>query len=699
MNLLQRLASFRLRLLFRGAFLVLLAIGAATLYYVLREEKQLSYDDYQYGFQKNIAQITTRLRHPTGQLALLNPPHPHGDDNAVHPVLLPYAAIDFDDQAKVRQAIEMTGCLAQYVNDGALCVAIGNSAWAGGFIYIAGFFNSGNLTPHTPGVKEFDGADRVHVSVAIRGETERFIAPFELVKAGPASHTGQRGALTGFTEDERGEHGGRPDRDFRGWIWQSDACLDGSRADGCLRRAFFSLRVPVEVLRLELYQNQHVVWPPADFDQIAVSVKALAADTGASLFDSSSPRLVSPFELTDLTPLLLPGETLTITKIATPRVAPLLELHGEEVPRDLVWTPIGRLIEKLPVKGYDRPLEASETISTPSGGYLVALHGNVRSANAQLSSVAARVSWFVGAMLAAILLAWAVIEAGMMSRITMLKQRAESLTSTMRELGDIDRFDVTDLKGRDELGILATCLSNLLKRIKEDAQREKIRADHEKDMWQAVGHEIMSPLQSLLALHGKDSDASRRYILRMQQAVKVLYGTATPSEAFESTRLQLVSIDLNAFLANVADNASFIGITQVVYTQNTEAVLVRADEYSLEDVISHVLRNADRHRLPGSPISIRLAIDGSYAEIVIHNQGAPIPETLIDRIFEYGVSDQGDSAAQGNRGQGLFVAKTYMAKMAGTIVVRNTTDGVEFALRLPLSEFAAHPGDHVRMLN
>jgi signal transduction histidine kinase len=684
-NLMQRLASFRLRLLFRGAFVVLLAIGAATLFYVLREEKQLSYDDYQYGFQKNIAQITTRLRHPTGQLALLNPTRTHGDDTTVHPVLLPYAAIDFDDQSKVRQAIEMTGCLSQYVNDGALCVAIGNSAWAGGFIYIAGFFNSGNLTAHTPGIKDFEGADRVQLSVAMRGETERFIAPFELVKAGPVQHAGQRGALTGFLEDDQGEHGGRPDRDFRGWIWQSDACLDGGNASNCARRAFFSLRVPVDVLRREVTLNSHGIWPPPDFDHIAVAVQVLAANGGTPLFDSSSPRLVNPFELTDLTPLLLPGETLTITQITTPPAAPLIELHGEDVPRDLVWRPVQRLIEVLPVKGYDQPLEASEIITTPSGGYLVALHGNVQSVNAQLGVVAGRVSWFVGAMVAAILLAWAVIEAGMVSRITTLKQRAENLTSTMRELGDIDRFDVSDLKGRDELGILATCLSNLLKRIKEDAQREKIRSDHEKDMWQAVGHEIMSPLQSLLALHSQDADGSRRYILRMQQAVKVLYGSATPSEAFESTRLQLVKIDLNEFLENVARNASFIGITQVSHTAAAAAVLVRADEYSLEDVIGHVLRNADRHRLQGSVITITLTTADSQAEIVIHNDGPRIPDSMIERIFEYGVSDQGESAAHGNRGQGLFVAKTYMAKMAGTIVARNTDDGVDFILNLPLS--------------
>jgi len=60
----------------------------------------------------------------------------------------------------------------------------------------------------------------------------------------------------------------------------------------------------------------------------------------------------------------------------------------------------------------------------------------------------------------------------------------------------------------------------------------------------------------------------------------------------------------------------------------------------------------------------------------------PIAEALIERVFEYGVSDQADSEAPGHRGQGLFVARTYMAKMGGTIVARNVADGVCFVLSL-----------------
>jgi signal transduction histidine kinase len=193
----------------------------------------------------------------------------------------------------------------------------------------------------------------------------------------------------------------------------------------------------------------------------------------------------------------------------------------------------------------------------------------------------------------------------------------------------------------------------------------------------------MSPLQSLMALHGAPGDPSARYIARMQQAVRVLYGQASPSEAFEATTLALAPLDLEAFAGHVAANARYIDIEGVEYIPPGRPVPVRADEHSLEDVVTHVLRNAARHREPGSPIRLRLRTDERQAELRVHNRGPAIAEGMRERIFEYGVSDAPDDGTR--RGQGLFVARTYMAKMGGTLEAVNEDGGVSFVLRLPLA--------------
>ncbi len=683
------LVPYRLRLLLRAAFVFLMAATVGLALSVLQQEKQLSYKNYQGNFHKTRVQVAATLRHPSGQLALLNP-QPAANGAALHPLLLPFAALDFDDLQKVQQAVAMSGCLAQYGNNGSLCVGIGNNPWAGGFIYVAGTFDGAQLVAHTRGDQVVDQAHRVKVRVSLRGRTYEWIAPFE-ESSEPQTpgrrYAGMRGRLTGFAAADVARAKAPAVKDFRGWIWQNPRCTAPNLSDddpACARSAFFSLRLPVGVLQDALFERRRPVWPPGDLDHIDVRIAVLPPGDGPPLLDSATGPSTPPFSLADLKSMLLPGESLRIRRMTdgTSPAATLPLLVAPVDPEDQSWHFVTTLIRHLPVDAYDVPLEAREVIATPAGSYEVLLKGDVRSVSRSLSVVASRLVWFVGAMLAALMLAWLVIEIGIIRRIKVLIKRADDVGERVKAARGFSEADLADLRGEDELGVLATGLHDLLRRVREDVERENIRAEQERDMWHAVGHEIMSPLQSLMVLHGAPEDESHRYITRMQQAIRVLYGRASPSEAFQSSELQVTEVDLTAFLQNVAENASCIGIHDVVFQGAAQALIARADEYSLEDVVTHVLRNADRYRVQGSAITIALQGSDTGATITIHNRGPQIAPDMIAKIFEYGVSDQPESGANGNRGQGLFVARTYMAKMGGTIVAQNLSNGVSFILNL-----------------
>lgn len=671
------LAPFRLRIFFRGAFLLLMVATVAMALLLLREEKQRSYRNYREGLVKTEDQIVARLRHPSGQLALLNPPPTRSEITPLHPFVLPYASLDFDDRDKARQAVELAGCLVQY-SDGSVCVAIGSSPWAGGFIYTVGQFASAPLVDHARGERDLSLSHRLRITAELRGERYQWIAAYE--RSPGALNSGR---LTAFSD--RGEMtvqpGSRPVKDFRGWLWQDARCTVAGTSPSCLRNAFYSVRMPVAVLRDALFDDARPVWPPPDLEDMRIRVEVLEPGGGPALFDSNRPGATPPFSLKDLRYSLLPGETLRLTRPGAKR--PLLELSGSEDDAQAASYLMRRLIQRLPVEGFDAPIKRRQTIATALGPYTLTLVGDVRGVNRGLVITGTRMAWFVSAMLAAILLVWFVMELAILRPILELTRRAAPLAREAKAMQSLKQFDLGDLKGDDELGVLANGLAELLQRVQEDVEREHIRAAQEKDFWHAVGHEIMSPLQSLMALHGGGDDASRRYILRMQQAVRVLYGQASPSEAFQSTSLQLSVIDLEAFLSDVASNAVHVGIEGVHFVGSGGPMPVRADEHSLEDVITHILRNAARHRLPGSLITLKLNADAGAATVDIHNLGEPIPEEMIERIFEYGVSSSAESAAAERRGQGLFVARTYMAKMAGTVVSANRADGVSFILSLP----------------
>jgi two-component system, OmpR family, sensor kinase len=681
------LASFRRRILIRAVFLLLALATLALAVVLLQDEKQRSYANYQQAFRRTQAELLARLRDPAGQLALMNPEADQREPTPVRPLVLPYPALDIDDPNRARQAVESAGCTLRYPDGSDLCVAVGHNAFAGAYLYLVGSFRSGDLVAREPDMPDIDAVHRARIRVEMRGEVKAWIAPFERL-----SLRGEplvRGRLAGFAIAEQGAPpaDARPVRDFRGWLWQSATCAEGGELPDCPRRVVYAIRLPVEGFRAAAFERPRAEWPPTDLDRIRVHVQMLAPGVAAPVFDSNAPGAVAPASLAAIAKVLQPGEVLAIQRQDAPRSVPLvIEGRDDNVGRSSPW--MLRLIDRLPVATRPGPVQARETITTPTGSFDVRLSGDARGIDQGLGVIATRMAWYVAAMLGAIVLGWLVIEIGLIRRITVLTRRAAAVSHNVQRdaQGDarIGELDVSDLRGKDELGILAGGLADLLERVKSDVQREQLRAQRERDMLQAVGHEILSPLQSLMVLHPDPNDPDHRYVQRMQQAVRVLYGQVSPSEALAAAQLELAPLDLDAFLQQVAANAGFAGIDAVRYAPCDHPVRVRADVFSLEDVVTHILHNAQRHRHPGTPITLTLVEADGQALIGIHNVGPGIAPERLERIFDYGVSDGGAHDGARRRGQGLFVVRTYMAKMGGSVRALNSGDGVRLELGLPL---------------
>ena len=678
------LASFRRRILIRAVFLLLALATLAFALVLLQDEKERSLRNYQQNFRKTQADVMARLRQPAGQLALLNP-YPAAEVTPVRPLVLPYPALDFEDPGKALQAVDQAGCSTIYPDDSALCAGVGSNAYAGSFLYLVGSFASGELVGREQaGALDLANVHYARIRLEMRGEVRSWVAPFE--RQSMRGEPLVRGRFVAYPaqDDTMLPADTPPLRDFRGWVWQGAACAGGGEPPECARRVSYAIRMPVEAFRATLGSARNA-WPPADLDRIRVHLQVLGPG-GQPAFDSNAAGAVAPACLQDLARLLQAGEQLTIRRSGNTQ--PLAVLKSQDESRGHSSPLILRLIDQLPVSTRPAPVSAQETVGTPLGNFDVRISGDAQGVARSLGVVATRMSWYVGAMLGAIVLAWLVIELGMIRRIAVLTKRAAAVSHRVQkdpagEAG-IVQLDVSDLRGKDELGILAGGLADLLQRVKSDVQREQLRAQRERDMLQAVGHEILSPLQSLMVLHPDASDPAHRYVQRMQQAVRVLYGQASPSEALAAAQLELSPLDLDAFLSDVAANAGFAGIEGVRYETLGRPLMVRADPFSLEDVVTHILRNAQRHRAAATPITLSLQGKDGEAVIGIHNVGPAIPAELLGRIFDYGVSEAAPAEGSGRRGQGLFVARTYMAKMGGTVRVSNAADGVLFELVLPV---------------
>jgi signal transduction histidine kinase len=683
-------ASFRLRLLFRGVFLLLAVATVALAIVLLQDEKERSYRSYHQSLSKTHADIVERLRQPAGMLALLNPqPAP---PPPLRPLVLPFSALDFQDPNSVHQMVDQSECSVRYADGASLCVAVGGTAKAGAFLYLVGSANVPPLARWDAATGDPAAADRVAVAVELGAERQAWVAVFDTLSSPDEAVV--RGRMLGYEAGDAGAGAAalRPARDFSGDFWQSATCAGTGALPDCSRRVFYAMRVPAKALRERLAPRARPTWPPKELDQVRVRLAIFAPGAGPALFDSDSRVEEPPASLRRAVQSLRPGEVLRIASQDVP--APLIVLKGADANAQGSSPLLLRLVSGLPVSSPASPVEVRETVVTPVGSYEVRLAGDRRAIDPGLGAVATRISWYVAAMLSAIALAWLAIEVGLIRRILVLSRRAAAVSHDVRENargGDrIGKLEVSDLRGPDELGVLAGGLADLLQRVKDDLEREEARARQEREMLEAVGHEILSPLQSLMALFPDPEGPAYRYVHRMRQAVGLLYGQASPREALQAVQLQLTSMDLDEFLTHIASNAGFVGIADVRYEPLRQPVVVRADEFSLEDVVTHILRNADRHRMPGTPITLSLAVRGSRAVVRIHNVGAPVEEALLERMFDYGMRDAeadrdaGAADPNGRRGQGLFVARTYMSKMGGAVTAHNEDGGVAFRLELPL---------------
>ena len=104
-------------------------------------------------------------------------------------------------------------------------------------------------------------------------------------------------------------------------------------------------------------------------------------------------------------------------------------------------------------------------------------------------------------------------------------------------------------------------------------------------------------------------------------------------------------------------------------------------------VVLNVLANAKDamvQRRGAGTVTIRIADDlpdDGVVTVVINDSGGGIPEAILPRVFEpyFTTKEKGT-------GIGLSMSKMIMDRMDGDIVIRNTADGAEVLLTLPLAK-------------
>ncbi|WP_285558352.1 sensor histidine kinase [Actinoplanes regularis] len=236
----------------------------------------------------------------------------------------------------------------------------------------------------------------------------------------------------------------------------------------------------------------------------------------------------------------------------------------------------------------------------------------------------------------------------------------------------------------DEIAALATTMNTMLDRIEASAAAQRrFAAD--------ASHELRSPLTTIRAnadlLAGANLDEKparsiariRTEGARMSRLVEDLLLLARMDDRQAPPRRQDVDLDDLVFAERerVATEHPALRIEGGV-----SPVRVTGDPDQLTRVLRNLVDNTVRHAR--ERVTISLAAHVGYGEIVVGNDGPPIPAADRDRIFDRFVRlDDSRSRDGGGAGLGLAIARDIITTHQGTLTIDQLGEGAAMRVRLP----------------
>lgn len=205
---------------------------------------------------------------------------------------------------------------------------------------------------------------------------------------------------------------------------------------------------------------------------------------------------------------------------------------------------------------------------------------------------------------------------------------------------------------------------------------------------QTLTHELKSPLAAIRAaaellqspsLFTPEHEPQRkRFIaniesesLRMQQLIERLLNLALVEQ--QQSLHDPKPIDLNSLCTQLIENHSARILHQSVqiHTEFAPAASINGEEFLLRQAINNLMENALDFTPAGGLISVRTQGAGDSVQLVIGNQGEPIPDFAFARLTERFFSLPRPGTGKKSTGLGLSFVQEVMDLHGGSLSIRN----------------------------
>lgn len=223
------------------------------------------------------------------------------------------------------------------------------------------------------------------------------------------------------------------------------------------------------------------------------------------------------------------------------------------------------------------------------------------------------------------------------------------------------------------------------------------------DFISTVSHELRTPLtsirgfaQTMLSSWDKlDEDAKKKFIGIIEEQSNRLINLV--ENILSVTKLPNESI----ILKNINVNTSILPIIQIVHQQYANHRFIQnfdksnptisVDLEKFQQIMINLIENAAKYSNEGTDITIITSHTDKEVSIKVQDEGIGIKEEDKEKIFEkFSRIDNPLTRKIQGSGLGLYITKTLIEKMRGSITVKNLEKGVEFEVKFPIYNIEDH---------
>jgi two-component system sensor histidine kinase KdpD len=247
-------------------------------------------------------------------------------------------------------------------------------------------------------------------------------------------------------------------------------------------------------------------------------------------------------------------------------------------------------------------------------------------------------------------------------------------------------------------GLLRDRLAEQATELEVTRRSEELKAA----LLDSVSHDLRTPLGTIRAAAGSladssiawepgDREAMAREIDAEAERLARLVGDLLDMSRIEGGALQPRCEPIpiaDVVLPALQRVRSRIGERQLEVDLPDDLPPIDVDSVLIEQVITNLLENAERHGGPGSPIRVSARPEGELVLLRVEDGGPGVPEASLPRLFEkfYRVPQTRESARRGS-GLGLALVKGLAEAMGGSVSAgQSTLGGLAVDLRLRAAE-------------